>query len=198
MYKIIALFGKAGAGKDALLSGLFEEYKDVLNLNKIISCTTRPPRDYEKDGIDYHFMTDMEFYKKVANGDMLEATHFREWFYGTSASSLDKDKINIGVFNPEGILNLTETAQTNTEVQIIPILIHANDKIRIKRQLDREINPDCMEICRRFQTDEKDFIKYYDEMAERGLSGAEKIVNNNFKPIDRQIKELAKIIKDIK
>ena len=155
--KIIALFGKAGAGKDTILNELFDTYSSILPINKIISCTTRPPRDYEIDGKDYFFYTDEEFLVKVANGTMLEATKFREWFYGTSLDTLDKNKINIGVFNPEGIWNLLETARISNNLDVIAIEIYASDKMRIMRQLNREEEPDCVEICRRFHTDEKDF-----------------------------------------
>ena len=51
-YKIIALFGKSSAGKDTIQKWLVQHMD---NAHEIISCTTRPPRDYENDGIDYHF-----------------------------------------------------------------------------------------------------------------------------------------------
>ena len=48
--------GKAGSGKDTLLKTLLQT--SPFNMaNPIISCTTRPIRDYEKDGVDYHFLT---------------------------------------------------------------------------------------------------------------------------------------------
>ena len=73
MIKIIALFGPSSSGKDTLAKTLSAR-SDV---NEIISCTTRPKREYEKEGIDYYFLTDEEFGKKVLNGTMLEATSFR-------------------------------------------------------------------------------------------------------------------------
>ena len=98
-YKIIALFGPSGSGKDTLAK-ILAERKDI---NEIVSCTTRPMRDYEKDGVDYHFLTNEDFAKKVLDGSMLEATSFRDWFYGTPIDSLKEDKINVGVFNIQGI-----------------------------------------------------------------------------------------------
>ena len=59
-YKILALFGKSGAGKDTIQKWLTTNY----NMNGIISCTTRPPRDYERDGIHYHFLSNEEFAQK--------------------------------------------------------------------------------------------------------------------------------------
>lgn len=148
-YKIIALFGKSGAGKDTIQKWLINN----IDMNSIISCTTRPPRDYEQNGIDYHFISIDEFTKKILDYSMLEATSFNDWFYGTPIESLSFDKINIGVFNIEGINSLMQ----NPQLHILPIHIVANDKVRLLRILQREKNPDCYEICRRFLTDEKDF-----------------------------------------
>ena len=55
-YTIIAIMGKAGSGKDTLCKALLNE-PEFLTARPIVSCTTRPIRDYEKDGIDYHFLT---------------------------------------------------------------------------------------------------------------------------------------------
>ena len=66
--------------------------------------------------------------------------------------ALDKNKINIGVFNPEGIKNL----QRN-DINLIVYRIVAPAKTRLLRQLNREENPDVDEIIRRFHTDNLDF-----------------------------------------
>jgi guanylate kinase len=191
MYKIVALFGKAGAGKDTILNGFCNKYRD--DYNKIISCTTRPSRDYEKDGIDYHFLTNAKFLEEISNGNMLEVTEFRDWFYGTSKSNLTENKINIGVFNPEGVLNLMETASLEKNIIIIPIEIYAKDVTRIKRQLDREQNPDCLEICRRFQTDEADFEKFYYEVD----FYCNRICNPNSCDLNNIYNSISRIIKSI-
>lgn len=147
--KIIALFGKSGAGKDTIKKWLVE----ILGMNNIIQCTTRPRRDYEVDGVDYHFLTEDEFANKVLDYSMLEATCFRDWFYGTAIESLNLYKINVGVFNINGIQCLLQ----NSHLEIQPVFIQCDDKIRLMRCLNREQKPDCIEICRRFLADEKDF-----------------------------------------
>lgn len=149
MIKIIAFFGPSSSGKDTLTKILAERS----DINEIISCTTRPMRDYEKDGIDYHFLTTEEFSEKVLNGTMLEATSFRDWFYGTPLESLDENKINVGVFNKQGI----ECLLSDNRLEVIPIYVACEDKKRLIRSLERENNPDCEEICRRFLADQQDF-----------------------------------------
>ena len=99
--KVVALFGKSGAGKDTILQHILERYKS--QVKGIVSCTTRPKRDYEVDGVDYHYLTTEEFTVKVLNYEMLEATEFNGWFYGTPIDGLTENFVNIGVFNPAGI-----------------------------------------------------------------------------------------------
>lgn len=151
-YKILAIMGKAGAGKDTLCRLLLKQ-PEFLNAQLIVSCTTRPIRENETDGIDYHFLTTEQFTNQVLSGEMLEATVFNSWCYGTSKNNLSHDKLNIGVFNPEGIGILRESKDVDLKV----IYIEANDKDRLLRQLNREVNPDCHEIVRRFGADENDF-----------------------------------------
>lgn len=150
-YQVIALVGKAGAGKDTVQKATCQNHP--LMFNPIISCTTRPMREKEIQGIDYHFISLEDFTRGVLNGDMLEATEFRGWFYGTPESSLAKDKINIGVFNPAGVEALLE----DSRLDVLVVEVIAKDKTRLLRCLNRESKPDCTEICRRFLTDEKDF-----------------------------------------
>lgn len=148
---IIAIFGKSGSGKDTIQKYIVNKYNK--ETKSIISCTTRPKRDYEQNGIDYYFLSSIDFAEKVLNGEMLEATEFNGWFYGTSFSELDKNKINVGVFNPSGI----EALLSDGRINVIPVEVYTSDKIRLIRSLNREKNPNCYEICRRYFTDEKDF-----------------------------------------
>ena len=148
--KILALFGKSASGKDNIQKWIVN---NCFKINGIVSCTTRPPRSGEQHGVDYFFLSDEEFTKKVLDGSMLEATSFREWFYGTALDQLDPEKINVGVFNISGIECLIE----DPRLEVIPVWVHATNKTRLIRSLNREQNPNCNEICRRFFADEDDF-----------------------------------------
>lgn len=152
MIKIVCIIGKAGAGKDALLHKIFEKYGN--EFAEVISCTTRPPREGEADGVNYHFLTNDQFIEKLLNGQMLEVTVFNDWCYGTSFDNLVEDKINIGVYNPQGISSLLDM---EGKIDVFPILVDCEDKTRLMRQLTRESNPDVKEIIRRYSADEEDF-----------------------------------------
>jgi guanylate kinase len=56
---------------------------DVENLTYSISCTTRKPRNGERDGVDYHFVTREEFEEKIAGGLFLEHAVVHGDRYGT-------------------------------------------------------------------------------------------------------------------
>ena len=151
--KVLALFGESSAGKDSIQRWLTD---NIPNMHKVISFTTRPPRDYEQEGKDYYFITEKELFKQILENphQILEYTTFNDWYYGTSYSSLNPDKINVGVFNLTGIRRLLSFKDI---IETLPVWIQANEKTRLLRSLKREQNPNCEEICRRFLADKKDF-----------------------------------------
>ena len=153
MYRVVALIGESGTGKDTMMKKVLQTFP--LEFNEIVSCTTRPIREGEVDGINYHYMTDKRFLCKVNDGEMLEYTNFNNWFYGTSFDSLRSDSVNIGVFNPAGIKSLTE----NPHIDLTTFRVVCSDKTRLLRQLNRESDPNVNEIVRRYYADEADFAE---------------------------------------
>lgn len=181
-YKIIALFGEAGSGKDYILKHIMNTTQGKRYLHEIVSCTTRPSREGEIDGVNYHFLSNPA---ELIKQDLLEYTIFRNWWYGTPVSSLDNNKINIGVFNIAGIDQLIHHDYLE-RVNCLPIYIKTLPKIRLLRQLQRETNPDCDEIIRRYLVDQKDFLN---------IPFGYKIIENNYdeiQPILLEILDFAK------
>lgn len=150
MYKVIALIGQAGSGKDYLLKKVIDNSKDF---SKIVSYTTRPKREKEKDEVDYFFLDKDTYIKKIKKGEMIEGTSFKNWYYGTSLNALKHNKINIGIFNPYSIKYLL----SNNLIDLTIYYIQASDKERLLRQLTREDNPNVEEIVRRYSADKRDF-----------------------------------------
>ena len=81
--KLVVLAGPSGAGKTTVFQRVLESSR--LPLVRSVSATTRPPRTGERDGVDYHFLSQEEFERRVRRGEFLE--HFevfgRGCWYGT-------------------------------------------------------------------------------------------------------------------
>jgi len=79
---LVIVSGPSGVGKDTVISSLClvptqpERYF-------VITCTTRPRREYEVDGVHYHFLSPEEFEDKRAAGGFLEANLVHGHWYGT-------------------------------------------------------------------------------------------------------------------
>ena len=172
-YKVIAIYGKGGSGKDTILKKVLESKK--FNLNKIVGITTRPPREGEKDGVEYYFISLDDFATKIISEELVEATTFRGWYYGTSISAFSKDKINIGIFNDKALDVLLQ----DNRFEIVPVYIEVAAKNRLIRMLNREDDPDIDEIIRRYKADEKDFEEFFVEHEELPI-----IIYLNNKPLD--------------
>lgn len=131
MYKMIAIIGEAGSGKDTLMNKVIYEAgpAPASIFHTLISCTTRPPRDYEKEGKDYYFLDNETFAGYVLENQFLEVAEFNNWFYGTLKSELSSDKINIAVLNPEGVENLL----LHKDIELKVFYLDVKGKIRLIR-----------------------------------------------------------------
>lgn len=150
--KLVALIGQSGSGKDTILNWMVSH--SPIRLNRIIPYTSRPPRPGETDGIDYIFK-DEKFFTYAH--DLIALSNFNDWEYAFSLESFDKNIINIGIFNPKAIYDIMSSTFTRSLFDLRIILIKANDKERLIRQLMREKNPNCDEIVRRYMADKEDF-----------------------------------------
>jgi guanylate kinase len=77
----------SGAGKTSLCK---EAIKLIPNLHFSISCTTRPPRQHEKNGVDYYFVSIEEFTKMVVDDQLIEWTNIYGNYYGTAKAIVEK------------------------------------------------------------------------------------------------------------
>ena len=87
--KLIIVSAPSGTGKSTIISWLMKEHKE-LNLAYSISCTSRPPRGAEQDGVDYFFLTPEEFRQRIENDEFLEYEEvYTDRFYGTLKSQVN-------------------------------------------------------------------------------------------------------------
>ena len=152
-YKIIALIGEAGSGKDRALQEILKKDNDYFN--EIIHTTTRPPREREIEGKNYYFVSNESFRQMLEFNSLLVYSIYNQWSYGISLSSLREDKVNIGVLNLQELAEL----EKNPNIELCIMYLSVDDKTRLLRQLNREKNPNVAEVLRRFEADRKEFEK---------------------------------------
>jgi guanylate kinase len=85
--RVFVITGPSGVGKGTLIRTLRER---VPALELSVSATTRRPRPGEVDGVDYHFLSDAEFAKRVEAGDFVEHATYSGRRYGTLRSELER------------------------------------------------------------------------------------------------------------
>ena len=161
MGKIFCVMGKSATGKDTIYQKLLHENR--LQLQRIIPYTTRPIREGEEEGREYHFCSEEDVQRLEAEGKIVELraydTVYGIWKYFTvndSSISLDKENyLLIGTL--EAYVKIRDYFG---EENVVPIYIEVEAGDRLLRAISREKEQDVPkyeEMCRRFLADAKDF-----------------------------------------
>lgn len=191
MGKIYCIVGKSSTGKDTIYKSLLENKE--LKLKRIVPYTTRPIREGEKEGVEYHFtdVSTLELLQKEKKIIEHRAYHtvYGIWNYFT----VKDEQINLEK-NSYLVIGTLESFQMTREYfgadKVVPIYIALEDGERLTRALNREKNqkePKYEEMCRRFLADCRDFSE--EKLKEAGIV---KIFYNN--DLQMCIKEITDFI----
>lgn len=83
---LIVISGFSGVGKGTVIQMVLNE---LPGLKFSVSCTTRAPRVGEEDGVNYYFLSEEEFERKIDEGAFIEYTRTFTNYYGTLKSEID-------------------------------------------------------------------------------------------------------------
>ncbi len=159
---VLLISGPSGAGKSTLLKKLFDEFKDELYFS--ISSTTRKPREGEKNGIHYHFISHEEFQKGIDSDHFLEWAKVHENFYGTSLKhtqdALDNEKIVIFDIDVQGF----KIVRQKMADKIVSVFITTKNKDELKKRLIKRNTDTIIQLEKRLQnaSDEMKELSEYD------------------------------------
>ena len=161
MGKIFCIMGKSATGKDTIYERLLKD--EDLNLKRIIPYTTRPIRDHEEDGREYHFVTEEDVVDLKNQGLIVEMREYQTvygpWKYFTvNDGNIELDKENYSLIGTvEGYVMVRDYFGAD---KVVPIYVEVEDGDRLLRAIAREKKQDIPkyeEMCRRFLADAKDF-----------------------------------------
>lgn len=85
--KIFVISSPSGGGKTSIVKSILKEYPEI---KFSVSLTTRPKRNNEIDGVDYSFVSEKEFLKKIENNELIEWERFYDYYYGTPKEFINK------------------------------------------------------------------------------------------------------------
>ena len=101
--QVVVIAGPTGSGESTITNEIVNRYP--ARVRRLVTATTRRPREGEKHGVDYYFFTKEEFQHERDIGNILESTYVpsRDAYYGTYAPDLE-EKLAAGyviVMNPD-------------------------------------------------------------------------------------------------
>jgi len=182
-HKIILITAPSGSGKTSIVKHLM---KELPSLDFSVSATTRQPRDNEKDGKDYYFISEKEFKEKIHNKEFLEWEMVYEGkYYGTLKSDIERiwkeNKVPVLDIDVQGAIHVQQQYPVNT----ISIFVQAPSAEELKRRLKLRGSETDESLQARVNksTYEMTFKKHFENI----------IVNHNFK---EACKEAEKIVRD--
>ena len=162
--RLIVFSAPSGAGKTTLVKYILSKFNEI---EFSISATSRKPRGNEKNGLDYYFLSDLEFKKRINNKEFVEYEEvYGEIFYGTLKSELkriwENNKIVIFDIDVVGGVNIKEMFHKETlSIFVMPPSL----EILEKRLIDRgDISKDQIMTRIKKAENELDYASKFDNI----------------------------------
>ena len=142
--KLFVISGPSGAGEDSIIRGL----KEIIAIEKIITTTTREMRVGEVDGVDYHFISEDEFRRRLDAEEFFEyAQQYNDKYYGVTYEEIERvkncDKVGLwkldykGMFNAKKLMPEVKSILISAPLEILEQRIRSRDKVSDKYVEDR-------------------------------------------------------------
>ncbi len=132
--KIFIYTGPDGSGRKTLSKMVATAF----DMETVLSYTTRPPRHYEQDDVDYHFVDEATFVNMLNQQEFLESVEIDGFYYGIREQEIVKAFENHNLvyltLNPEG----TEKLKQMYGDRVMRFFIYADRDTVIRRQKARK------------------------------------------------------------
>jgi len=153
---LLVVAGPAGSGKTTLCQRLVAEGGG--RIERVVTCTTRPPRAGEREGVDYYFKDDAALDRLVEEGAFLEWARVHARRYGTLRRAVE-EKLERGVdlvmnVDVQGVINLRRAAATRPRLaeRLATVFVAPPDMEELRRRLRERGKDGEEEILRRLDT----------------------------------------------
>jgi len=119
--KLFVFSAPSGAGKTTIVKDILKSFPEF---KFSVSATTRKKRPGEIDGVDYYFISEDEFKRKIENNEFVEWEKFYDYYYGTLKKTIDENLANgyttIFEVDVKGALNIKKVYHDAVLIFIVP------------------------------------------------------------------------------
>lgn len=186
---LIILVGKSLSGKTTIVKNMVDNY----GYTSIIKTTSRPKRNGEVDGVDYHFISDEDFLQMIYDKEFVDYRQYNTklgvWHYGISYDEFykrDKDGKYVIILTPDEYKRFKKDDLLPSDSMCF--YINVSESTISRRIGTRQLKE---EQIRRLDADRKDFAGF-EEIADR-------IIYNNLEPrrtVDEIIQKIERLYND--
>ena len=159
---LLVVSGLSGAGKTTVAQRLLAENE---SLERVVTCTTRAPREGETDGVDYHFLSDEEFSRRLAADEFLEHAEVYGQRYGTLRSSVNKPlaagRDVLLVNDVQGAVTISKTAAADSALgeALKTVFIEMGSLDELRQRLESRATDEPAVIEKRLATAEGELAR---------------------------------------
>jgi guanylate kinase len=161
--KLFVVSAASASGKSTIVDAVIARLGG--RASRVVTCTTRPPRGLERDGVDYHFLTEAEFERRIAAGDFLEHASVHGRSYGTSRRSVEADLARgvdlFLVIDVQGAEQVRERMPEAVSVFVFPPSF-ASLQDRLRRRCAVENHTDEEDLATRLETARAEVLRYHE------------------------------------
>ena len=154
MGKIFYLMGKSASGKDSIYKRLRSLCPE---LKSIVLYTTRPMRDGEQEGVEYHFIGQKQLKKLEQSGKVVEVRTYQTVFGPWSYATVDDGQINLAQadYLVIGTLDSYEKLREYYgKEKLVPLYVTVDDGVRLERAIARERQQQELDVTEVFENQE--------------------------------------------
>lgn len=182
---LLVLSGPSGVGKDTVMIRLLEKYP---NMEKLVTTNSRPKREEERDGFDYHFVSREEFEKLIAEEAFFEWVEYRGHYRGGQKKhvqqALDSGKDVVWRIDVRGVKNIREKVKASFPHSVF-VLLAVKDLATLRRRMEER------------KSENQNDLDWSVDMAmweQRQWKDFDYVVSNEDGGLEKTVEDVAKIV----
>jgi guanylate kinase len=161
--KLFIISASSGAGKTTLVNAVLQRIQSTYDVNRVLTYTTRAPRQGEVDGIDYHFLTIQAFEYRITQGFFLEWSNAYGAYYGSPSSiveELPRGKSYIAILDRAGAEQVLKVYPGSVLIWIYTDIMSLRDRLVQRKTETNEQIEYRIQLAKK-EIEEENFKKFF-------------------------------------